>query len=135
MTNPAPRDALLAAVTLIRASLAARSITATVGTDDPSNSSDKPDAPFVLVAVDDATSRDRYATDERGLIRATVFSPTKYGAHELARKVYADLMAHRGDSAVRSCAPGAPPVPGTDFETGQPLSTFTVELRLRPDSL
>lgn len=138
MTLYAPPDALLATVSIIRSTLAARSETyalgATVGTRAPDESV-KPSAPFVLVAIDGAASRDRHSTDERATVRVSVWHLTDFDALALARLVFALLNAHPGDASVRFFAPLSGPIPASDPETGQPLSTFTTEARLRPITL
>lgn len=138
MTLASYPDPLLAVVDRIRSALAGRpepySYWATVGTKPPEDTL-RPDSPYVLVAIDGATSRDRLGTDERSIVRVTVWHGTASNAYALARLVYALCLAAPGDARLRSLSPLAAPIPGSDPDTGQPLSTFTLSARMRPVSL
>lgn len=131
-------DPLLASVNYVRSALAGRpepyTFWATVGTKVPDGTV-RPEAPYVLVAIDGATSRDRHGTDERAVVRVTVWHSTESSAYALARLVYAVCLAHPGDGTLRSFAPLAAPIPALDPETGQPISTFTLSAQMRPLSL
>ena len=137
-TTVAP-DALLATVTALRAALTGRAESyaqgVTVGTVVPTDrSADLPRLPYVAVRLD-GMSADRRRTDPRADVRVLVWASDEEAGYSLARLCEALLLAFPGDARVRAFAPLTGPLPTSDPETDLPLSVFTVEAALRPQTL
>lgn len=131
-------DAQLAVVTLLRDELATLNQNyatgATVGTKVPDDRSiDKTFLPYVLVRLDGALTNRR--VDEETTIRISVWHKTEALGLALAQACRALLTSYEGGSTIRVINPLTGPVPTSDPESGDPLSSFTVAVRLRPSTL
>lgn len=140
MPVPAAPDAMLVGIDVARALLATRADAyvsgVVVGEKVPSSrSDDAPSVPYVTVRAASPSSADRRGTDERADLRFLVYHRTEAEGYDLARLLHALLLAHEGDARVRAFAPVVGPTPTSDPETGNPLSSFTVEARFRPTTL
>lgn len=131
-------DAQLAIVTLLREQLATLDFTYvdgfTVGTKVPGDKSlDDSHLPYILVRLDGALTSKR--VDEDATIRISVWHKTEAQGLALAQACRALLTSYEGGSTIRVITSLTGPVPTSDPESGDPLSTFTVAVRLRPTTL
>lgn len=131
-------DAQLAVVTLLRTLLTPLSqnytLGFTVGTKVPDNRSiDKSYLPYILVRLDGSLTNHR--VDEDATIRISVWHKTEAQGLALAQACRALLTSYEGGSQIRVITPLTGPVPTSDPESGDPLSSFTVSVRLKPSTL
>lgn len=131
-------DPMLAVVTLLRDQLSAVSLdfaqNVTVGTRVPEDRSvDNNYLPYVLVRLDGSTLNKR--VDENATIRISVWHTTEAKGIALAQVCRALLLSHEGGAAIRVIQPLTGVIPTSDPESGDPLSTFTVAVRMRPQTL
>lgn len=131
-------DPQLAVVELLRTKLSARAETfatgATVGTVTPDGEARTlTSAPYVMVRLDATASR--YPVDETATIRVSVWHSSEAKSLALGQLCRALLLSYEGGEKIRVATPLTGPIPAGDPESGDPLSTFTVAIRLRPDPL
>jgi hypothetical protein len=131
-------DAQLAIVELLRAELADRTESfagnAVVGTIMPNGDDPNPkSAPYIMVRLDGTSTR--YPVDETADIRVAVWHSSEAKSLALAQLCRALLLAHAGSQTIRVVTPLTGPIPASDPESGDPLSSFTVAARLRPNPL
>jgi hypothetical protein len=121
-------DAMLAVLNILRAAMPAIRF----GSVQQHETTDKP-TPYVMVRLDGSTVI--YPVVETATIRVSVWHSTEADGLALGQRVRAVLCGYPGGSEVRSIAPLTGSIPTTDPDTGLPLSSFTVAVRLRPTSL
>jgi hypothetical protein len=131
-------DAQLAVVQLLRTKLAARTDSvatgAVVGTMMPDGKEPSPrSAPYIMVRLDGTSTR--YPVDETADMRVAVWHSSEAKSLALAQLCRALLLAHAGSEQIRVVSPLTGPIPASDPESGDPLSSFTVAVRLRPNPL
>lgn len=131
-------DPQLAVVEILRTKLAGRSesyaIGASVGTVMPDGEArTKKSAPYVMVRLDATASR--YPADETATIRVSVWHASEAKSLALAQLCRALLLSYEGGEKIRVATALSGPIPAGDPESGDPLSTFTVATRLRPNPL
>lgn len=131
-------DAMLATVTVLRTRLATLSQTyaagVTVGTKVPADKSlNKTHLPYILVRLDGSTLRQQ--VDEEATVRISVWHTTEAKGLALAQACRALLLSYGGGTDIRVITPLTGPIPTSDPESGDPLSSFTVAVRLRPSTL
>jgi hypothetical protein len=124
---------MLSSVTLLRSALAARveayADGVTVGTVMPRDG----DIPFVMVRQEGQTIARR--VDAEATVRVSVWHTSEARALALAGLCQALMLAHAGDGEVRLFTPVSGPFPASDPDNGNPLASFTVAARLRPNTL
>lgn len=97
-------------------------------TADPSTS-----LPYLGVFLDGDDTR--YPVTSSALLRLTVWAGEDWRALEIGKVARAILRDHAG-SKVRSYGdPSTGPLPSTDPDSGQPLTTQTLTARLKPEAL
>lgn len=132
-------DPMLAVVNILRTRLAslpssAAATGATVGTRVPVDKTlDKTYLPFILVRLDGSTLNHR--VDEEATIRVSVWHDSEAKGIALAQACRAILLSYEGGSEIRVATPLTGVIPTSDPESGDPLSSFTVAVRLRPSTL
>lgn len=131
-------DAMLAVVEVLRDKLdhvdQAYAQGVTVGTRVPNDKSiDAPSLPYVMVRLDGSSLTQR--VDEEALIRIAVWHTSESKGISLAQAARAVLLAYEGGQKIRVINPLTGPVPTSDPESGEPLSSFTVAVKLRPTNL
>lgn len=131
-------DAQLAVIELLRSTIGTVSQSfatgTTFGTKVPDDRSiDTASLPYVLIRMDGSSLARRL--DEEATIRISVWHKTEAQGLALAQALRALLLSHEGNSSIRVITPLSGPVPTSDPESGDPLSTFTVAVRLRPQTL
>ena len=131
-------DAMKAVVDVIRQQLTQTSLpvaqSATVGTRVPvTTAAERSSLPYVLVRLDGSALNRQ--VDEVASIRIAIWHTTEANGLALAQIIRALLLAYPGDNSIRAINPLTGPIPTSDPESGDPLSSFTVAVRLRPSNL
>lgn len=126
-------DAQLWAVGFLRAALELReepyAVGVTVGTVLPYDGS----VPYVIVRQYGA-SVDRFA-DGTAFLRVTVWHSSEARALALGQLLHGLLVAAPGDASVRFVSSESGPFPAADPDSSNPISSFTVSVRVRPTQL
>lgn len=106
----------------------------TIGTRVPGDKSlDKSTLPYILVRLDGSTlSR---VVDETATVRVAVWHISESKGLALAGVLRALLLSYEGDSKIRAIQSLTGIIPSSDPESGDPLSSFTVAVHLRPLTL
>lgn len=118
-------DPMLATLDVLRPALPAIRF----GTVTPEEMPEPP-LPYVMVRLDGSFISDLVV--KTATIRISVWHRTEAECLDLAGTVEAVLLGYPGGEAVRSIGPLTGAFPTTDPDTGNPLSSFTVAVRLRP---
>lgn len=131
-------DAMLAVVETLRDRLElvdqAYVTGVSVGTKVPTDKSlDKKQLPYVLVRLDGSSLA--HQVNEEATIRVSVWHSTEAKGIALAQACRALLLSFEGDARIRVIKPLSGVIPTSDPESGDPLSTFTVAVSLRPFNL
>ena len=129
-------DAMLAVVETLRDRLEMidQGTGVTVGTKIPFDRSlDKSNLPYVLVRLDGSTLSRQ--VDEAATVRVSVWHSTEAKGLALAQACRALLLSYEGGAKIRVITPLTGAIPSSDPESGDPLSSFTVAVRLRPSTL
>jgi hypothetical protein len=131
-------DAMLAVIEALKLKLetvsAEHVTTYTIGTRVPGDKSlDKSTLPYILVRLD-GSSLSR-VVDETATIRIAVWHSSESKGLALAGVLRALLLSYEGDSKIRAIQSLTGTVPASDPESGEPLSSFTVAVHLRPITL
>lgn len=131
-------DAMLAVVEALRDRLElvdqAYAQGTTVGTKVPTDKSlDKKHVPYILVRLDGSTLTQQ--VNEEATIRVSVWHSTEAKGIALAQACRALLLSFEGNAQIRVCKPLSGVIPTSDPESGDPLSSFTVAVSLRPLTL
>lgn len=131
-------DPMLAAVELLRDSFQSINLDyaqgVTIGTRVPEDKAlDKSYLPYVLVRLDGSTLIQQ--VHEQATIRISVWHSTEAKGIALAQVCRALLLSFEGGTKIRVVKPLTGPIPSSDPESGEPLSTFTVALTMRPLTL
>lgn len=131
-------DAMLAVVEVLRDRLELVDQTYvegfTVGTKVPADKSlDKKTLPYVLVRLDGSTLTQQ--VNEEATIRISVWHSTEAKGIALAQACRALLLSYGGGAKIRVIKPLSGTIPTSDPESGDPLSSFTVAVMLRPTTL
>lgn len=106
----------------------------TVGTKIASDRSlDNPSLPYILVRLDGSSLTQR--VDEEATVRVAVWHTSEAQGLALAQACRALLLSYEGGAKIRVITPLSGAVPTSDPESGDPLSSFTVAVRLRPSTL
>ena len=132
------RDAMLAVIEVLKSKLDTVSseyvTTYTIGTRVPGDKSlDKSTLPYILVRLDGSSLSK--VVDEEATIRVAVWHSSEAKGLQLAQVIRALLLSYEGDSKIRAIQSLTGTVPASDPESGDPLSSFTVAVRLRPITL
>jgi hypothetical protein len=129
-------DAMLAVVETLRDRLEMidQGAGVTVGTKIPFDRSlDKSNLPYVMVRLDgSALSRQ---VDEVATVRIAIWHTTEAQGLALAQACRALLLSYEGGAKIRVINPLTGAIPSSDPESGDPLSSFTVAVHLRPSTL
>lgn len=132
MTAPAVvfPDPMLSVLDVVRPAHA----TVTFGTKIPSNfdPSTAP-SPYCLIRPDFTTTT--YPVVENVTIRVSVWATSEASGLALAQRIRATLLTYAGGASIRSIRALTGPLPTLDPDSGAPMSTFTVAVRLRPTPL
>lgn len=108
--------------------------TYTIGTRIPGDKSlDKASLPYILIRLDGSTL-DR-VVDETATIRVAVWHTSEAKGLALCQVLRALLLSYEGDSKIRAVQSLTGTIPASDPESGDPLSSFTVAVHLRPITL
>lgn len=129
-------DAMLAVVETLRDRLEMidEGAQVTVGTKVAFDRSlDKSNLPYVLVRLDGSTLSRQ--VDEEATVRVSVWHSTEAKGLALAQACRALLLSYEGGAKIRVITPLTGAIPTSDPESGDPLSSFTVAVRLRPSTL
>jgi len=129
-------DAMLAVVETLRDRLEMidEGAQVTVGTKVPFDRSlDKSNLPYVLVRLDGSTLSRQ--VDEEATVRVSVWHSTEAKGLALAQACRALLLSYEGGAKIRVITPLTGAIPTSDPESGDPLSSFTVAVRLRPSTI
>lgn len=131
-------DPMLAVVELLRDNFQTITLDyaqgVTIGTRVPTDRAlDKSYLPYVLVRLDGSTLTQQ--VNEAATIRISVWHTTEAKGIALAQVCRALLLSHEGGTNIRVVKPLTGPIPSSDPESGDPLSTFTVSVSLRPLTL
>lgn len=131
-------DAMLAVVEVLRDRLELVDQTYvegfTVGTKVPADKSlDKRVLPYILVRLDGSTLTQQ--VNEEATIRISVWHSTEAKGIALAQACRALLLSYGGGAKIRVIQPLTGTIPSSDPESGDPLSSFTVAVSLRPFTL
>lgn len=129
-------DAMLAVVETLRDRLEMidEGAGVTVGTKVAFDKSlDKSNLPYVLVRLDGSTLSRQ--VDEEATVRVSVWHSTEAKGLALAQACRALLLSYEGGAKIRVITPLTGAIPTSDPESGDPLSSFTVAVRLRPSTL
>lgn len=121
-------DAMAAVLAILRPVMP----TIAFGNVQPEDRTDRP-VPYVMVRLDGTTTD--YPVNETATIRVAVWHRTEAEGLALIQAIRAVLCSYPGGSEVRSIRPLTGPLPTLDPDTGSPLSSITVAVRLRPTSL
>lgn len=106
----------------------------TVGTKVPADKSlDKKRLPYILVRLDGSTLTQQ--VNEEATIRISVWHSTEAKGIALAQACRALLLSYGGGAKIRVIKPLTGTIPSSDPESGDPLSSFTVAVSLRPSTL
>jgi hypothetical protein len=106
----------------------------TVGTKVPADKSiDKKFLPYILVRLDGSTLTQQ--VNEEATIRISVWHRTEAQGIALAQACRALLLSYGGGAKIRVTKPLTGTIPSSDPESGDPLSSFTVAVVLRPSTL
>lgn len=106
----------------------------TVGTKVPADKSlDKKLLPYILVRLDGSTLTQQ--ANEEATIRISVWHRTEAQGIALAQACRALLLSYGGGAKIRVIKPLTGTIPSSDPESGDPLSSFTVAVSLRPSTL
>lgn len=128
-------DAQAAGATVLRDALAGRSEAfaqdVSVGTKVWTNRSPETGPlPYVMVRKDGDLPHSSMA-NARVTLRVTVWHEDDDQAHDLAMLCQGLLIVHSGP-VIRGVRPGTGPLPAEDDVSGNPLSTFTVLVNVKP---
>ena len=131
-------DAMLAVVEVLRDKLdnldPSYAAGVTVGTKVPNDKSiDAPQLPYVMVRLDGSSLTQR--VDEEATIRVAVWHTSEALGLALAQAARAVLLAFEGSAKIRVINPLSGVIPTSDPESGEPLSSFNVAVKLRPTNL
>lgn len=129
-------DAMLAVVETLRDRLEMieQGAGVKVGTKVPFDRSlDKSNLPYVLVRLDGSTLSRQ--VDESATVRVSIWHTTEAKGLALAQACRALLLSYEGGAKIRVITPLTGATPSSDPESGDPLSSFTVAVRLRPSTL
>lgn len=131
-------DPMLAVVELLRDSFNEISLDyaegVTVGTRVPTDKSiEKSYLPYILVRLDGSTLTQQL--NEQATIRISVWHSTEAKGIALAQVCRALLLSYEGGTKIRVVKPLTGILPTSDPESGDPLSSFTVAINLRPSTL
>jgi hypothetical protein len=124
-----PPDAEHVVVDYLTAQLAARSSTATVGVNVPSDWT--PGRPAHVQVAHDGTPVVEYPALFRASVRVTCWDEATTDAKALASLCLAVLLAHPGDRSVGSIRPLTGVLPARDPDTSAQLATIAVQVNLR----
>ncbi|WP_229398177.1 hypothetical protein [Micromonospora okii] len=91
---------------------------------------DVPALPYVMVAADGTFVRQRATAT--ATVRVAAWGESDATGYDLADDLHARLLAYEGGPGVHGFLPMAGPLPAEDFDTGRPMTFFTVRARLRP---
>ena len=106
----------------------------TVGTKVPADRSlDTATLPYILVRLDGSTLTQQ--ANEEATIRVSVWHSTEAKGIALAQACRALLLSYGGGTKIRVIKPLTGTLPTSDPESGDPLSSFTVAVSLRPSTL
>lgn len=126
-------DAQLWAVEFLRAALDTReepyAVGVIVGTVLPYDGA----VPYVSVRQY-GSSVDRFA-DGMAFLRVTAWHSSEARSLALGQLLHGLLVAAPGDASVRFVSSETGPFPATDPDSSNPISSFTVSVRLRPTQL
>lgn len=131
-------DAMLAVIEALKIKLdlvSSEYVTAyTIGTRVPGDKSlDKADLPYILIRLDGSTLN--RVADEEATVRIAVWHVSEAKGLQLAQVCRALLLSYEGDSKIRAVQSLTGIIPSSDPESGDPLSSFTVAVHLRPSTL
>jgi hypothetical protein len=118
-------DPMLAVLEVLRPTMP----TVTFGTLLPEEMATTP-VPYVMVRLDGSFSRLR--VEKTATVRISVWHSTESAGLSLAETIEGVLCGYPGGSKVRAVTPLTGAFPTNDPDTGSPLSSFTVAVRLRP---
>lgn len=105
-----------------------------IGTKIPQDKTiDAPSLPYIMVRLDGSSLDKRL--DEEATIRVAVWHKTEAQGLALAQVARAVLLSYEGGPAIRVINPLSGAIPSSDPESGAPLSSFTVAVKLRPTNL
>lgn len=91
---------------------------------------DRQGLPYVMIAVDGSAGR--YPITSNPTIRVAVWHRSEIKTLDLAQLCRAILASFPGSAELRSTGNSTDPIPAPDPDSGSPMASFSIDLRLRP---